>query len=226
MIQQILFSAEIGKKDVAKLEATTGIQIREVGKILYDVQDYHDGVYRHSLNVGYLTAQLAIRLGLSKAEVYIMCIGALFHDIGKTKIPHSILDKPDKLGNDEWELIKEHPRRGFELISQYDWAYQLEPMILLHHERLDGKGYYSVAPQEIPLSARMVSVADAFDAMNSNRPYQRKQNTNNCWEQMERCSGTQFDPNLRLFRRTIDDIYYKRLNRGQYASKSVQPQYG
>ena len=207
LIEELLLSAEISKNDLTYFEKTTGIQIHEVGRILDDIQDYHRGVYRHSLNVGYLAAQLAIRLGLSKQEVYIISIGALFHDIGKTRIPHSILDKPGKLGKDEWELIKEHPRIGFRLISQYDWAHQLEPMILLHHERLDGKGYYSVDPRKIPLSARMVSVADAFDAITSDRPYQKKENINNCWAEMERCSGTQFDPDLlRLFRSIIGDI--------------------
>jgi|LFRM01.1.fsa_nt_gb putative nucleotidyltransferase with HDIG domain len=142
------------------------------------------------------------------AHVYIICLGALFHDIGKTKIPHSVLNKSSKLRKDEWELIKKHPKVGVNLISQYDWAHHLEPMILLHHERLDGKGYYSVPSEKIPLSARMVCVADAFDAMKSNRPYHRKKNVKACWAEMERCSGTQFDPELlRLFRSIIGDIY-------------------
>lgn len=206
LIEELLLS-EISKNDIPYFEKTTGIQIHEVGKILNNIQDYHGGVYKHSLNVGFLTAHLAIRLGLSKREVYIICIGALFHDIGKTKIPHSILNKPGKLRPDEWELIKEHPKAGFNLISKYDWAQQLEPMILLHHERLDGQGYYSVAPNEIPLSARMVSIADAFDAMTSERPYQKKLSINECWTEMERCCGTQFDPELlRMFRSIIDGI--------------------
>ena len=205
--EELLFSAEIRKNDITCLEKTTGIQIREVAKILDNIQNYHGGVYRHSLNVGYLTAKLAVRLGLSKKEVYLICIGALFHDIGKTRIPHSILDKPCRLSPDEWELIKEHPKVGLNLVSKYDWAQHLEPMILLHHERFDGKGYYSVAPKEIPLSARMVSIADAFDAMTSDRPYQKKLNINDCWLEMERCGGTQFDPELlREFRSIMGSI--------------------
>ncbi|MGE5543628.1 MAG: HD-GYP domain-containing protein [Bacillota bacterium] len=202
-IHQLLFGTSIRNSDITDLENTSGIHIQEAARLLSEIRDYHIGVYRHSINVGYLTAQLAFRMGLSKMDIYTITIGALFHDIGKTMIPHSVLDKPSKLSKEEWELIKEHPKVGVSLISKYHWGQQLEPMILLHHERLDGNGYYSVASEEIPLSARMVSIADAFDAMKSTRPYQRPRSTRECWAEIKRCCGTQFAPELLPSFRTI-----------------------
>jgi len=188
-------SLEIREK-IRELEKTSGIHIHETAKLLAKIRRYHNGVYQHSINVARLAAQFSTQLRLSAIEIYILTVGALFHDIGKTQLPHSILDKQGKLSQIEWDLVKKHPEDGVSLVSQYDWAQQLKPMILLHHERLDGKGYYSVPSENIPLSARIVSIADAFDAMMSPRPYQRQRSIQACWEEIKKCSGTQFDPEL------------------------------
>lgn len=159
-----------------RLERTSGIYVYEVAILLSKIRGYHQGLYRHSYNVAWLSASLSFKLGLSEQEVCLNLIGAQFHDLGKISLPHCILDKPSKLNDKEWGLIKEHPKIGVALVSYYDWAQQLESMIMLHHERLDGQGYYLIPGKQIPLSARIISMADAFDAMRSPRPYQEQQN--------------------------------------------------
>ncbi|MFZ5646563.1 MAG: HD-GYP domain-containing protein [Bacillota bacterium] len=189
-------SLKMRKREISMLKQMSGIDPRAVNGLLQKIKKHHHGVCQHSLNVARLSAQLAHQLALTAVEVYIISIGALLHDIGKISLPHAILDKQGKLNEDEWALVKKHPQVGVSIVSQYDWAQQLEPMILLHHERLDRKGYFAVSPQEIPLFARIITLTDAFDAMVSPRPYQGQRDVRDCWEEIERCSGTQFDPDL------------------------------
>lgn len=186
----------IRKDQLYTLKEKSGINCREVNELLHKIKEYHKGIYQHSLNVAKLSALLARQLNLSEIEIYTISIGALLHDIGKINLPPSILNKQGKLNKNEWELIKKHPQLGVNIVSSFDWGKQLEPMLLLHHERLDGKGYYGVLPGKIPLPARIISLTDAFDAMISPRSYQEQRNFQDCWIEIERCSGTQFDPDL------------------------------
>lgn len=133
---------------------------------------------------------------MPEIEIYNISIGALLHDLGKIFLPNYILNKQGKLNKNEWALIKKHPRLGAEIVSRYDWGQQLKPMILLHHERIDGKGYYNVSPEKVPVSARIITLTDSFDAMISPRPYQKQKSYRDIWMEIERCSGTQFDPDL------------------------------
>lgn len=186
----------IEKEQIFALRKTCGINCREVNELLLKIKKYHEGIYQHSLNVARLSALLSRQLNLPKIEIYTISIGALLHDIGKIFVPPYILNKQGKLNKNEWTLIKKHPRLGAEIVSRYDWGQQLQPMILLHHERLDGNGYYNAFPEEIPISARIITLTDAFDAMTSPRPYQEQRNFRDSWAEIERCSGTQFDPDL------------------------------
>lgn len=195
-VQRLFLSLEISEKQLQQLQTSSGISIHEAAWFLSRIREYHEGVFHHSCNVAWLSAQLAIKLGLTITEVYLQTLGALFHDIGKIAIPCSILDKQSRLNEQEWALVKKHPKTGIALIGDYEWARQLEPMIMLHHERFDGQGYYSVPVEKLPLSVRIIIIADAFDAMKSPRPYQKKRSTSACWDEIERCSGTQFDPEL------------------------------
>lgn len=194
--EEVLASLQIEKREISSLRQMSGIDPRAVNGLLQKIKKHHHGIYQHSLNVARLSAQLAHQLDLTAVEVYIISIGALLHDIGKISLPHDIIDKQGKLNEDEWTLVKKHPQVGVSIVSQYDWAQQLEPMILLHHERLDRKGYFAVSPEKVPLFARIITLTDAFDAMVSPRPYQDQRDVRDCWEEIERCSGTQFDPDL------------------------------
>jgi len=196
LMEKILVSTSVKKEEIPALKRKFGINPYEFNELLNEIKRYHEGVYKHSLNVARLSAQLAHQLNLTTAEIYIISIGALLHDIGKMSLSHAILDKQGKLNEDEWIQVKKHPRVGTSLVSRFDWAQQLESMLLLHHERLDGQGYFAVSPEKIPLSARIITLADAFDAMASPRPYQKQRDTQGCWEEIKRCTGTQFDPDL------------------------------
>jgi len=186
----------VKKEEIPDLKRKSGIEPQEISRLLNEIKMYNKKVYKHSLNVARLSARLARQLNLTPAEIYVLSIGALLHDLGKIGLSQAILNKQDKSNKDEWIQVKEHPRVGVNLISRFDWAQQLESMLLLHHERLDGQGYFAVSPEKIPLSARIITLADAFDAMTSPRPYQEQRDPQDSWEEIVKCAGTQFDPNL------------------------------
>ncbi|ATW25933.1 HD-GYP domain-containing protein [Candidatus Formimonas warabiya] len=119
---------------------------------------------------------------------------ALLHDIGKIAIPEHILNKPGRLDDWEMEKMKTHPTVGYEIIKQITFL-KHHKICKYHHERLDGKGYpEGLKGDEIPLGARIIAVADSFDAMTSDRPYRKGMDVGNAFRELERCKGTQFDP--------------------------------
>ena len=119
----------------------------------------------------------------------------MLHDIGKIGIPDEILNKPGKLTAAEYETVKEHAYRGYEILKKVKKQTFLAEGAKYHHERFDGKGYpTNLAGTKIPWVARIISVADAFDAMSSTRPYRKKLPMVEIVEEIKKCSGTQFDP--------------------------------
>ena len=124
-------------------------------------------------------------------------IGALFHDIGKIGIPDSILLKNDTLTDDEYSEIKNHPTIGAHILSNATIFSNIIPIVKHHHERYDGKGYPSrLSGTDIPFLARIVAVADTFDAMTSRRSYRNALGFSYTVHEIERCKGTQFDPEI------------------------------
>lgn len=121
----------------------------------------------------------------------------LFHDIGKIGIPDSILQKTTKLTDEEYDDIKNHPSIGAHILQPSKIFENIIPMVKHHHERYDGRGYPSgLAGEDIPLSARIVCIADSFDAMTSDRSYRPRFTLEKALEELEKCKGSQFDPNL------------------------------
>ena len=148
----------------------------------------------HGRRVGALAADVALRLGLDAAAADLIETAAQLHDIGKLFIPREILDKPGPLNAREWEELQHHPRIGFELVRKSVPAVVAD-IVLSHHERFDGTGYPNgIAGSRIPLEARVLQVADAFDAITSQRPYQPALPVEYAVSELERFSGTQFDP--------------------------------
>lgn len=148
----------------------------------------------HGRRVGRLAADVALRLGLTSAEAELIDTAAQLHDIGKLFIPREILDKPGPLSGREWEELRHHPRIGFELVST-SVPKLVADIVLNHHERFDGAGYPNgIAGSRIPLEARVLQVADAFDAITSERPYQPALPVEYAVTELGRFSGTQFDP--------------------------------
>ncbi len=192
LLNKDFISIKVNPKTVVK----SGFNCKTIQQLLKNIQTSQPATYQHSLNVARLSTSLAYKLCLTSEEIYNICVGALLHDIGKLYIPRSLLEKRSGFKSDEWSFIKRHPKSGVEIITQYQWGEPLESMILLHHERLDGKGYYGYKKDKIPLYARIITLSDSYDAMVSPRPYQKTKTINECWLELEKCGNTQFDTDL------------------------------
>jgi diguanylate cyclase (GGDEF)-like protein len=151
----------------------------------------------HSGEVAELSAEIAHRLGLSEDEIMRVRLGGWLHDVGKISVPDSILTKPDKLTEAEWEIMRKHPAAGDELLRNFPELASACAAVRHHHERYDGAGYPDgLAGDEIPLEARIVAAADAFSAMVVDRPYQAARSKAEAIAELRRCSGTHFDPDV------------------------------
>jgi len=153
--------------------------------------------YGHSRKVSGYAVSLAEAIGLPSEKVAVVSTAALLHDIGKVGVPDEVLNKVDKLEPEAWELIRAHPKLSTTIVGHVVSLVSCLPAILHHHERWDGNGYPSgLKGQEIPVEARVLAIADAFDAMTSSRPYRGKLSYKKVLQELKRCSGTQFDPKL------------------------------
>ena len=152
----------------------------------------------HSTSVSRYAEALARAVNLPEAEVERIKIGALLHDVGKIGIPESVLKKPGKLDDEEWEIMKQHPTIGAEKVLAPNEALRdLIPIVKYHHERLDGKGYpEQLKGNEIPLAARIVSVADAYHALVSDRPYRKGMPIEKACAILKEGAGIQWDSDL------------------------------
>ncbi|MCE5342418.1 MAG: diguanylate cyclase [Eubacteriales bacterium] len=151
--------------------------------------------YRHVERVVFFCNLLADRLELDTNEKRKLVYSAYLHDIGKINIPEEILIKTDPLTPEEWNILKNHPQYAVDIIKNNEAMEEIKPIILQHHERYDGKGYpQGLKGDEIHYLARLLTVADAFDAMTSLRPYQAIKSYRQAIRELRRCSGTQFDP--------------------------------
>ncbi len=149
----------------------------------------------HSAAVSRISLKIAQELGLSGKELELIEIAANLHDLGKVMIDSEVLSKPTKLTLDEYDQIKMHPVYSFEIIKDLTGFQQVKEYVLCHHERFDGKGYPNgLIGEDIPLGARIIAIADAYDAMTSSRPYRDKLSHEAAMAEICRCSGTQFDP--------------------------------
>lgn len=163
----------------------------------------------HSDRVSEFAVLIGTKMGLDEKTIHILKIGGLFHDIGKIGIPDSILLKESKLSDDEYSQIKNHPTIGAHILGNATVFQDIIPIVKYHHERYDGRGYPSqLAGRDIPLIARITAVADAFDAMTSKRTYRDSLPIEKVKEEIERCSGTQFDPEIaKLFLGILNNEY-------------------
>ena len=128
-------------------------------------------------------------------NLYKIIIGAYLHDIGKIGISDKILHKRDKLDNDEWIMMQDHPRLGASILEKHDDFKKVSNIILHHHENYDGTGYPSrLIAEEIPISSRIIAVVDSFHAMVSDRPYRKGLPWKIAISEIKKCSGRQFDP--------------------------------
>jgi HD-GYP domain-containing protein (c-di-GMP phosphodiesterase class II) len=144
-----------------------------------------------------IVVSMARTLDLPEAEVDRIRTAALLHDVGKVAVPSEILDKPSALTTTEWRTVVQHPRIGQVILEHAAALKDAVPIILHHHERYSGHGYpYGLRGNDIPLGARIVAIADAYDAMTNDRPYKRAMTHDAAIQELRRHAGTQFDPEL------------------------------
>jgi putative nucleotidyltransferase with HDIG domain len=153
--------------------------------------------FGHSTEVTEHAVRIAKQMGLSDEEVHTIRIAGMLHDIGKIGIDRSILHKPGRLSDEERAIINTHPTIGADILAPLDFLKDAIPLILFHHERYNGGGYPSgISGMAIPLGARIISVADSFNAMVSDRPYRKGIPLEEALGELERNAGTQFDPEV------------------------------
>ncbi len=138
---------------------------------------------------------IAEYLGWTASDINNLRFGSILHDIGKINIAESILTKEGPLSDEEWVEMRKHPEMGAELVKGIHYLNPALPVILYHHERWDGSGYpFSLKEEKIPVSARIVAIADSFDAMTTQRPYRKELTPEQAFKEVVSCAGIQYDP--------------------------------
>ncbi|HEX9700879.1 MAG TPA: HD-GYP domain-containing protein [Acidobacteriota bacterium] len=151
----------------------------------------------HSVRVSILSTEVARELSLPEQDIEDIRVAALLHDVGKLDVSIDVIRKAGKLDDDEWEQLKKHPEHGANIVETMGGMLSnAVPIILFHHEQFNGNGYYGRKGDQIPLGARIIAVADAFDAMTTDRPYQKARQTWEALEIIEKGSGEHFDPQI------------------------------
>ncbi|ERI95648.1 HDIG domain protein [Clostridiales bacterium oral taxon 876 str. F0540] len=182
------------------------IDMGDVNKSLYDIQTYDNYTFVHSLDTCIMASFLGISHGFREKDLKELAIGAILHDIGKTKISNKIITKSGPLTNDEFSEIKKHPIYGGEILRKnIRIPENAIKAVMQHHERIDGRGYpYNLVDNEISRFGKVVCVCDVYDAVSNDRVYRRKFSPNEAYELILSGSGTAFDNDVvRSFRETF-----------------------
>ncbi|MFZ5824136.1 MAG: HD-GYP domain-containing protein [Bacillota bacterium] len=171
--------------------------MKHVHSLLHVLADREPEVAAHCHRVMVHALALGSELQLDEEEMKVLGVSALLHDTGKLLIPPAILHKEEKLTAEEWEWIKEHAQFGEAIVLAAGLDPQVAAVIRHHHERWDGKGYPDgLAGSKTPLLARLLAVADAYDAMTTARPYQEARSAPDALAELQRCRETHFDPGM------------------------------
>lgn len=153
--------------------------------------------FGHSMRVAYFSLVTGTEAQLTEEEMYELELSAIFHDIGKIGTPDAVLNKPSRLSEDEFLIMKQHPEKSWEILKEYPQFEKIADNARFHHERFDGKGYpLGLKGDEIPVCARIILIADTFDAMTSTRPYRKGLPYEVAFDELLQFSGSQFDPQL------------------------------
>jgi response regulator RpfG family c-di-GMP phosphodiesterase len=195
-----------------KLERLVKQRTEQLNKALEDVENSYrvtlkalvqaletrdSETHGHSERVVTFSLRLAHEVGLEEERMRDLELGALLHDIGKIGVPDMILRKPAKLSEREWEKMKLHPLQGYQILRDIPFLEGAARVVSQHHERWDGKGYpCGLRGEQIDMCARIFAVADAFDAMTSNRVYRQGRTFEEAYRELEKHAGTQFDPEI------------------------------
>jgi putative nucleotidyltransferase with HDIG domain len=153
----------------------------------------------HCVRVSEMALSVAQNMELNVLEQAVCMYSGLLHDVGKIKIPSTIINKPGKLTDEEYAIVKRHTEYGVELIGSLTvlpFFKKVSEAILYHHERVDGKGYFGLQEKDIPLASKIILVVDTVDAMTEDRAYRKGLSLDVACEELIRCSGTQFDASI------------------------------
>ncbi|MBE6998086.1 MAG: HD domain-containing protein, partial [Ruminococcaceae bacterium] len=193
--------------------------ISDITKVFSECVDMRDAYTNgHSARVAKYTAMLAEKMGKPPEEVDRFYRIALLHDVGKISIPDAVLNKPGRLTDEEYAVMKSHSQRGFDVLKDIDIAPDLALGAGCHHERWDGKGYpRGLKGEEIPEVAQIIGVADTFDAMFSTRPYRKKMRLADVVAEIRRCSGTQLSPR-------VVDAFLQLVDEGAFDADDTAPE--
>ena len=194
------------RKAMSTLERSYDVTLEALGDAL-DLKDAE--TEGHSKRVTAFTIAIARAMGLPKEEISVIARGAFLHDVGKMAIPDAILRKPGALNPDEIAIMREHCYRGYQMVKKIPFLQEASEIVYSHQEKFDGTGYpRGLKGEEIPLGARIFSVADTLDAITSDRPYRPAQTLTAAREEIYRWSGRQFDPQVvEVFRGMPDNIW-------------------
>ncbi len=180
-----------------KLYESPSVRGKTIGAIINTLCEKNKREEKHSRRVSELCKKMGIALYAHESEVAELETVGLLHDIGKIAIDENILNKPDKLTADEWKEMKRHPEVGYRILNTVNDMSDMAEYVLYHHERWDGKGYpKGIKGEKIPFVSRIISIADAYDAMTSERSYHIALSDIAALEELHKNAGTQFDPEL------------------------------
>ncbi len=179
---------KLGSREDAALAGTVEALIA-----LVEARDHYTG--EHTSRVSALTTRLALALGLDASEAYMLGLAGRLHDVGKVAVPDAVLQKPARLTEEEQALMRRHTVVGGDVVSRVPSLRAIAPLIRAHHEQWNGRGYPDgLTGEQIPLGARIVAVANAYEAMITDQPYQQARDEASTLAELRRCAGTQFDP--------------------------------
>lgn len=169
------------------------IEVASSFVFLVDMRDRYTG--GHSTRVARYSQEIALRMGLDDEQMETVVTAASLHDVGKIGVSDEVLLKNGRLTDEEFGEIKKHPEFGWMVLRNIEGLKDASLVVLHHHERLDGKGYPgNLKGDAIPLGARIIAVADTYDAMTTTRPYRKAMSVDQALTEIDRCAGTQFDP--------------------------------
>ncbi|PKM60964.1 MAG: hypothetical protein CVU99_05365 [Firmicutes bacterium HGW-Firmicutes-4] len=190
-----------------KLTESLGMRNKTVGMVIETLFDKYQKEMFHSERVSRLSAEVGTKIGLNSKDSHDLQTAGLMHDIGKIGIAEGILDKSEKLSEQDWIEIRRHPEIGYRILSSANEFAEIADHILEHHEHWDGSGYpKGLKGEEISLEARIIAIADAYDAMTKMRLHMNDLTVEEAIEEINRCSGTQFDPEIaRVFINMIEN---------------------
>ncbi|MCZ8517109.1 HD-GYP domain-containing protein [Paenibacillus filicis] len=208
---------ELGRM-VAVIERTYDESLQALSSALDSRDNETQG---HSFRVTSYALRLGQEMRLSERELGLLARGALLHDVGKIGVPDAILLKPDRLTEDEWNVMRSHVAIGYQMLRHITFLEPSLDVVRYHHERWDGKGYpFQLEGEQIPLYARIFAVCDTYDAMTSDRPYRKGRSCEEARQEIARCAGTQFCPEVAEAFLRIDPEEWGEIRRLSQAGES------